>query len=265
MSWRRGLFAIVVADLAVALSALAGCASSRTLCPPDTTVARHVYSGGGDAEWCRSVDGLRQGPESRSYENGVESATGSYVDGAQSGVWRYRFNDGRNWRAERWDDGALVATTVDPAVARMSAAELAAAGPTTSGVIKLASRDPLRAADSSGAETAREVVLRWPSGRARAAGPVDGEGLRTGLWRFWFEDGKLAREIEFAGGVRDRSARAWHPNGAPAADGFYVEGVRDGTWRFWDARGQPLRDMTYRAGASSSPAPAAPVMLPPGP
>ncbi|HXJ22291.1 MAG TPA: hypothetical protein VMT03_18875 [Polyangia bacterium] len=249
----------------VAALAAGACAPSRAICPPDTTVARHVYSGGGDAEWCRSLDGLRQGPESRAYENGVESVSGSYVDGAQSGVWRYRFNDGHNWRAERWDDGALIETTVDPAVARMSPAQLAAAGPTTSGVIKLASHDPLRAVDATGAPAAHQVVRTWPSGRVRAAGPVDGEGLRTGVWRFWFEDGKPAREIEFAGGIRDRSARAWYPSGAPAADGFYVEGVRDGTWRFWDSRGQSLASVTYRDGDLISRAAAPAGMLPASP
>ncbi len=245
--------------------ALAGCAAPRALCPPETTLARHVYSGGGEAEWCRRADGLRQGPESRIYENGVESVSGGYVEGAQDGVWRYRFNDGRNWRAERWNDGELVATVVDPAVARMSAAELAAAGPTTSGVIKLAAHDPLRALDASGAALTREVVLRWPGGQLRAAGGVDGEGLRTGVWRFWSQDGKPAREVEFAGGIRDRAARAWHPSGALALEGAYVEGVRDGTWRFWDARGQPLRSVTYRDGDARSPASAPPVMLPSGP
>jgi hypothetical protein len=191
--------------------------------------------------------------------------SGSYVDGAQDGVWRYRFNNGRNWRAERWDDGALVQTTVDPSVARMSAAELAAVGPTTSGVIKLASHDPLRAVDANGAPATREVVLNWPSGRLRAAGGVDSEGLRTGVWRFWFEDGKLAREIEFAGGIRDRGARTWHPGGAPATDGFYVEGVRDGTWRFWNTQGQALPSVTYRDGDLISPAAAPAGMLPAGP
>jgi hypothetical protein len=252
--------------LALGAVALAGgCASSRAVCPPDTSVARHVYSGGGEAEWCQSDAGLRQGPESRTYENGIESVSGGYLEGAQDGVWRYRFNDGRNWRAERWDDGALVATTVDAAAARMSAAELAAAGATTSGVIKLAAHDPLRALDAGGAPATREVVLRWPSGNARAAGGIDSEGLRTGVWRFWFADGKLAREIEFAGGIRDRAARAWYPNGAPAADGFYVEGVRDGIWRFWDSRGQSLPAVTYRDGGPVSPAPASTVMLPAGP
>lgn len=235
----------------------AGCATSRTLCPPDTTLARHVYSGGGDAEWCRRADGVRQGPESRLYENGVESVTGTYVDGAQSGLWRYRFNDGRNWRAERWDDGALLAVTVDPAVARMTIEELAASGATRSGVIKLAARDAAAAA------AVRSIAAHYPDGAPRLAGAYDVEGLRTGVWRFWHPNGRLAREIEFAAGVRDRGAREWYENGAPAADGFYAGGVRDGRWRFWDAAGRLVREVTYGTGtAARSPGGAGTGMLP---
>jgi len=245
--------------VALALAAAAGCAPPRVACPAGTTLARHVYSGGGDATWCRRADAVRNGPESRRYENGIESVSGEYVDGAQSGVWRYRFNDGRSWRAERWDDGALLAVTVDPAVARMTPAQLAALGPTTSGVIKLAAHDPTRAA------APREVVRRDPSGAPRLAGAYDGDGLRTGVWRFWFPNGRLAREIEFAAGVRDRAAREWHENGAPAAEGFYAGGVRDGRWRFWDPSGRLIREVTYGGPAAVSPAAAATGMLPGSP
>ncbi|HSS38527.1 MAG TPA: hypothetical protein VLT58_07145 [Polyangia bacterium] len=242
--------------VALALLAVASCATSRTLCPFDTTVARHVYSGGGDAQWCRRADGVRQGPESRIYENGVEWVSGAYVDGAQSGLWRYRFNDGRNWRAERWDDGALLAVTVDPAVARMTPSELAAVGPTTSGVIKLAARDAIATTGVN------PIVAHYADGAPRLAGAYDAEGLRTGIWRFWHPNGRLAREIEFAGGVRDRGAREWYENGVPAADGFYAEGVRDGHWRFWDAAGRLVREIDYGAASPAGPGTG---MLPVGP
>ncbi len=259
---RRSDLVAAVAALGLALCTGA-CPASRNLCPADTSVARHVYSGGGDAEWCRRADGVRQGPESRIFENGVESAQGGYVDGAQSGVWRYRFNDGRNWRAERWEDGELLAVTLDPAVARMTPGELAALGPTTSGVIKLAAHDPTAAGEG------RQVILRHPNGGPRLAGAYDSEGLRTGLWRYWYPNGRLAREIEFAGGVRDRAAREWYENGAPAADGFYAGGRRDGRWRFWDTRGV-VREITYPVGVSVTKAPVSPAgagagMLPASP
>src|SRR4029077_5022370 len=145
-----------------------------------------IYSGGGEAEWCRRPDGVRQGPETRYYESGVELAVGEYVDGTVNGVWRYRFNNGRNWRADRWDDGALVSQTVDPAVAGLSGAELDALGPTSSGIIKLTSHDPLLGREAR-ERAGTSFVGLYPNGHPRAAGSYDAEGLRTGIWRFWFE------------------------------------------------------------------------------
>ncbi|HSY41667.1 MAG TPA: hypothetical protein VLA79_19140 [Polyangia bacterium] len=243
-----------------ALAVVGACATARTTCPVGTALARQIYSGGAEAEWCRRPDGARQGPETRFYESGAELASGSYVDGAQSGVWRYRFNDGHNWRAERWDDGALVQLTIDPLVNRMTPGQLEALGPTSSGIIKLASHDPI-----PGRET-REVpeatfVARYPNGRPRVAGSYDAAGLRVGVWRVWFEDGRPSRELEFLDGVRERDAREWHPNGIQAAEGRYVGGRRDGRWRFWDERGQLTADVVYRDGVRVS-APSGGGMLP---
>ena len=235
---------LVAAWSAIAVGA---CAMGRTTCPLGTTLGRQVYSGGAEAEWCRRPDGARQGPETRYYESGAELASGSYVDGALSGVWRYRFNDGRNWRAERWDDGALVQLTIDPSVAHMSAGELEALGPTTSGIIKLASHDPIPGREVREA-SAVAFVSRFPNGRPSVAGSYDAAGLRTGVWRFWFDDGRPSRELEFLGGVREHAAREWHPNGTQAADGSYLAGRRDGVWRFWDERGQLTAEVFYRDG-----------------
>ena len=62
------------------------------------------------------------------------------------------------------------------------------------------------------------------------------------MWRFWNEDGKLAREVEYLAGIREHAAREWHPNGAPAVEGFYVAGEREGRWRWWDAARQSRAD-----------------------
>jgi antitoxin component YwqK of YwqJK toxin-antitoxin module len=241
-----------LAAVAVASCALGACATPRTICPLGTALTRRVYSGGAETEWCHRADGARQGPETRYYESGAELASGSFVDGAQAGIWRYRFNDGRNWRAERWEDGALVQTTVDPAVARLTPAELEALGPTSSGVIKLASHDPVTGEDVREAIGAT-FVGQFANGRPRVAGSYDASGLRTGVWRFWFEDGRPSQEIEFLGGVRERAAREWHPNGAPAAEGLYLAGVRNGRWQFWDEQGHLTADIFYRDGIKVAP------------
>jgi hypothetical protein len=213
-------------------------------CPDGTSLSRHVYSGGGEAEWCHRPDGARQGPETRFAESGTQLVSGEYRDGALDGVWRYRFNDGRNWRADRWADGALVEKTVDPAVARMTPAELTAKGPTSSLVIKLASHDALTGRDAE-EQGGAVFVGRYPNGQPRAAGRYDANGLRTGVWRFWYEDGRPAREVEFIAGVRERAAREWHPNGQLATEGSYVAGERDGRWRWWDPQGHLTRDTNY--------------------
>jgi antitoxin component YwqK of YwqJK toxin-antitoxin module len=234
-----------------------GCTSARTQCPAGTDLARRIYSGGAEAEYCHRADGIRQGPETRYYESGAEHVAGEYVDGVQSGVWRFRFSDGRNWRAERWDDGALVAKTVDPAVARMSPEELEALGPTSSNIIKLTSHDPRTFRDTRerGGGT---FFVGWGNGRPRVAGDYDADGLRVGVWRFWNEDGKLAREVEYLAGIREHAAREWHPNGAPAVEGFYVAGEREGRWRWWDASGRLTGEAAYSGGARVSPAPSPP-------
>jgi hypothetical protein len=241
---RPGLMAAVLWTLP--LWASPGCATvvPAVACPDGTSLARHIYSGGGEAAWCRRPDGARQGPEARFYESGAELSSGEYRDGALNGVWRYRFNDGRNWRADRWDDGALVEKTVDPVVAQMTTAQLERLGPMTSGVIKLASHDALtgREARERGGGT---FVGHHPNGRPRVAGSYDADGLRTGVWRFWYEDGRPAREIDFIAGVRERGAREWHPNGRLAAEGSYAAGERDGRWRWWDAEGRLTRESNY--------------------
>jgi antitoxin component YwqK of YwqJK toxin-antitoxin module len=242
--------------VAAALAA-SGCATARTECPPGTGLARRIYSGGGESEWCRRGDGVRHGPETRYFESGRELATGEYVDGTLSGVWRYRFTTGRNWRADRWQDGELVAKTVDPEVAHMPPEQLDALGVTSSGIIKLLSTDPLLGREARERATTSFVAMH-PNGRIRVAGSYDADGLRTGAWRFWFEDGRPDREIEYLAGVRERIARAWHPSGAPAAEGGYVAGEREGMWRWWDAEGRLLRAATYRGGKKLEN-----VMLPP--
>ena len=238
---------LALTGIAVTGGALGGCATARTNCPLGTELARRIYSGGAEAEYCHRPDGVRQGPETRYYESGAEHVTGEYVDGAQSGVWRFRFSNGRNWRAERWDDGALVGKTVDPSVARLSPEQLEALGPTSSNIIKLASVDP-RISRETRERGGGTFVVRYDNGRPRVAGDYDADGLRVGVWRFWNEDGKLAREVEYFDGVREHAAREWHANGAPAVEGFYVAGEREGRWRWWDANGRLTGEAAYSSG-----------------
>jgi hypothetical protein len=242
---------VVAAAVAAALGG-AACSEVRTVCPSGTEVTRRIFSGGAEAEWCRRPDDVRQGPEVRYFESGRTMIEGSYVDGAQHGVWRYFFTDGRIWREDRWEDGEVVAKKIDPRVARMSADELEALGQTSSGIVKLAARDPLTLREAA-ARDGGSFVGRYADGHPRVAGRYDGEGLRAGTWRFWNEGGRLVREIDYDLGVRHRAFREWHEGGAPKTDGFYLAGERDGLWRHWDETGHAAADERYDGGRRLDP------------
>jgi antitoxin component YwqK of YwqJK toxin-antitoxin module len=233
--------AIARAWLVAVGAGLAACAGPQTRCPAGTSVARRIYGGGGETEWCHREDGTRQGPEARFYESGAKMVEGEFVDGAQSGVWRYYSSDGTVWREDRWDDGALVARKIDPRAARPDAF-----APTSSGVIKLAAADPLLGRTARG-RGGGVFEARYPDGKPRVAGRYDGDGLRTGTWRFWYADGRIAREVECDAGVRHGTFREWHASGAPKTEGSFQQGEPDGLWRRWDEAGRLTGAVDARA------------------
>jgi hypothetical protein len=235
--------------VAAAVAAAASCAHVQTICPRGASVARLVYGGGSEAEWCRrDTDGVRNGPDVRYYESGQKILEGGFVDGVQHGDWRYYWNTGEIWREERWNDGEMVVQTISPRSAKLTVAEREALGQTYSGIIKLAARDPILQRRQL-EEEAHSFSDRYPGGQPRVLGRYDGNGTRWGVWWFWYPSGRLAREVEYEGGVRHRGFRDWYDTGRPRTDGNYFAGRKDGRWRRWDAAGRELGDEIYREGA----------------
>ena len=237
----------------VAAVAFGACSHAQTVCPLGASLARRVYGGGGEAEWCRrDVDRVRQGAEVRYYESGVRLMEGLSVDGVQHGIWRYYWNTGEMWREETWNDGELVAQKIVTRAAKLSAAARSELGFTSSGIIKIASYDPtLRRKQVE--QDSRSFSDRYPDGKPRALGRYDGDGSRWGVWWFWFPNGQLAREVEYEGGVRHRGFREWYEDGHARTDGAYLTGRKDGHWRRWDAAGGLIEDDLFRDGVRVQP------------
>jgi antitoxin component YwqK of YwqJK toxin-antitoxin module len=236
----------------LALLACGGCYEIRTVCPAGTEARRRIFSGGGESEWCHRPDGVRQGGETRYFESGAAMLAGAFLDGVRHGEWHYYTVDGRTWRRDRWEDGALVAAKVELPQRPPNGQAIDVLSPTESGVIKLASADPGlgRAARDADLET---FASWYGNGKPRVLGRYDLDGLRTREWRFWHEGGAPAREVTYRAGVRDGSFREWYASGRARTDGAYADGERDGRWRRWDAEGRPVADQIYGRG----------VMLPP--
>jgi antitoxin component YwqK of YwqJK toxin-antitoxin module len=224
-----------------------GCTGFQTECPLGTEAQRRIYSGGAETEWCHRADGVRHGPEARYYESGAPMIGGGYFDGVRQGEWRYLTHDGLVWRRDRWEDGALVDKHVDQAGAPSNAAPGDVLAPTNSMVIKLASADPLLGR-ASRADELPPFAAWYANGKPRLLGRYDHEGLRTGTWWFWYEDGQVARQVDYDAGVRHRTFREWHTGGVSKTDGFYINGERDGHWRRWDGQGRLVADQEYGHG-----------------
>jgi antitoxin component YwqK of YwqJK toxin-antitoxin module len=226
------------------LGALGACAEFQTVCPDGTAHRRRVFSGGSESEWCHRDDDVREGPEVRYFESGVRMLEGGYLDGVRHGEWRYYTNARWLWRVDRWEDGALVDKKLAPPPLDPNGSPVDVLAPTESDVIKLASADPNLGRAVRGHELP-PFAMWYADGKPRVLGHYDGDGLRTGTWRFWHRDGGLAREIDYDAGVRQRFFREWHPNGQRKTDGAYVVGERDGRWRRWDEAGHLLSDQTF--------------------
>ena len=239
--------ALSFAALAVfVVGTLWACAEIQIVCPAGTGARRRVFSGGGEAEWCHRSDGVRQGLEVRYYENGARMIQGAYLDGARFGEWHYYPSEGPAWRRDRWEDGALVDKKIElpPRAANQRGVDVSA--PTQSQIVSLGSADPvlgrtIRARD----EELPAFAVWYPNGKPRVLGRYDREGFRTRTWRFWYEDGGLAREIMYDAGVRHGLFREWWAGGRAKTDGAYDDGERDGRWRRWDEAGRVVSDRTY--------------------
>lgn len=70
-------------------------------------------------------------------------------------------------------------------------------------------------------------------------------GNKHGVYRRWYDDGRLAAEGEYAYDQKDGVWTEWHPNGAIREEGEYLDGKRSGTWVTWGADGEELVVIDY--------------------
>ena len=69
----------------------------------------------------------------------------------------------------------------------------------------------------------------------------------------YYSSGQIQIECELRGGVREGLCRRYWPDGKPMAEGHYENGLMIGTWSFWNEDGTPdlARSGEYAGGARS--------------
>ncbi|WP_028314018.1 toxin-antitoxin system YwqK family antitoxin [Desulfatibacillum aliphaticivorans] len=106
-----------------------------------------------------------------------------------------------------------------------------------------------------------EKIIRWPlslrfweTGREYAKGRIE-DGLRQGMWTFWYRSGAKQMEGEYKDGVQVGLWIKWWPNGQVATQGAFKDGWMHGEWNDWFDNGQKAMlshwDMGRKTGVTT--------------
>jgi antitoxin component YwqK of YwqJK toxin-antitoxin module len=73
-------------------------------------------------------------------------------------------------------------------------------------------------------------------------------GVPDGLWRTWWENGKLKSEGGYRAGEMHGRWRTWFEDGAPQTEQLFVSGRPEGLWKHWYMNGELVTEGAYERG-----------------
>ena len=71
-------------------------------------------------------------------------------------------------------------------------------------------------------------------------------GLRDGVWKSYYPDGKLRFKGNFSQGNADGTHIYYHENGKINEERYYQMGIREKTWKKFDENGTLLLSIAYK-------------------
>lgn len=77
----------------------------------------------------------------------------------------------------------------------------------------------------------------YPTGKLQSEGSFK-NGLRDGVWRFWYQNGNLWSEGEFTEGKANGFRKVYYENSRLRYRGQYKDDQRTGEWEFYDENGK---------------------------
>ena len=81
-----------------------------------------------------------------------------------------------------------------------------------------------------------EGVWKYVNGTSIETGKYEG-GLREGIWKTWFENGKIASEIQYSDDLLDGKYTLYWENGNIRLTGKYEHGLQEGIWQLYNENG----------------------------
>ncbi len=165
----------------------------------------------------------KTGPWFFYYRDSTIEQTGSYEEDRPEGMWKWYFQGQILQKEERYRNGLLSGNSIE--------------------------YDSLGNVLAKGAYFEGQRDGRWTHelrdhkevGRYK-------DGLMTGEWKYFYDDGTLQFVGSFIDGIPHATHVYYYPSGKVRVEGDYVYGKKEGSWRYYDKNGLLIVTVYYENG-----------------
>lgn len=164
---------------------------------------------------------VRNGTWKFYYPDGKTEQIGNYRNGREQGVWKWFYPDGSLHREENYFNGKRDGDYIE----YDKEGNIIAKGAYLEG-----EKDgPWEVKVGDHRETGRYLL-----------------GLREGVWKYYYENGKIQFEGNYTRGMADGKHKYYYENGGIKEEQFYVMGRKEKTWKKYDEFGNIYMTITYK-------------------
>ncbi len=151
---------------------------------------------------------------------GIEQK-GRFERGRYQGLWNWYYPNGNIWREESYfngrEDGMFVEYDRHGSI--------------------------LTKGDYISGEKEGEWIYQVGDHKERGAFVI---GLREGIWKYYFNNGKIKYEGFYSQGNPDKRHKYYYSSGVLKEDQYYELGIREKNWKKYDDQGNLVMTITYR-------------------
>jgi len=94
-------------------------------------------------------------------------------------------------------------------------------------------------------DNAGVYLERYPTGETKIEGQKTKEGLRSGVWKAFGQDGTPQSICSYVDGKKHGISMVYHPNGNVSYQGEYEYDKRVGEWKFFNSAGTLVKTENY--------------------
>lgn len=199
-------------------------------------------------EGITDMNGLRQGKWKEFYASGERKSEGNYKNSNRTGLWKFYFPDQQVEVEGQYDskgrqDGVWQWYYANGQLMRECEYD--------AGVLD----GEYTEYDENGKEVTKGKFVEgteeghWRYVRNQAIEEGDfSDGLRTGMWKSWFEEGSISSEIEYDQDLMNGKYTIYYPNHVVKRTGHLVNGERTGLWYDYYDTGELFLTTLYKDG-----------------